>query len=584
MSAFFLVPYNRVNLLNSAQESFKRRGFINGKRFRLSCGELLLFSKVMLPETNNFYQIQSASIYCVGTLIYKGESFKSSLQLLLKDLVEGSLKFEALQGNFVVLYDNGVRVNLLTDQTGMYKLFSNRDRDFITTSFMAAASCLQEIRFNHIAVREQLLYGFVSAPDTLVEGIQDVSRGFNTSWLDNNILYPPRTLTQAASSKQKSIEMQVDGISTYMSNAAKLLQEFGGECGISGGCDSRLIYASVHAKCGKLNSAHSHCTSKIHQSELGIAKQICELNETPLQIIPTTYLPDCEGTLIDKTLKENVYYYDARNAENIGAMSLTHTRDYKNATANKNGLTFSGIGGEIYRDFYFTKSSWYTPKQWLETRIFANGVKQMLTKRDYDSTVEYIISKISKSIGHELNRKVNPIDTKDYFSKYRIPNALSNVVHANNQMSFYLAPFTESTLIACARPNYKMQDHLGGYEGLIIEQFDKRASLIKTSKGDYNLHNIPTRLKYKWMLQSWYPYFIWKARLKMTGKNQNSSIAYKKMLEKSRYFKQAVDYFKEAFPEISIIPIEEGLVPLNSFVFTVCAIYELHQLNNNMNL
>lgn len=580
MSAFFLAPSNRRDLISRANKIFNLRGFVNGRQFKLSCGELLLYPKQMLHDVVNYYQTPSSSIFCVGTLIYRSNSYSDSLRLLHQDISDDRVRYNELYGSFVVLYDDGEKVTMFTDQTGMYKLFSDKEGGFLTTSFMAATGCLQKVSFNYPAMIEQILYGFVSAPDTIVEGVIDVSKGSNNiNWLNYHSIHAKTIATGSSTTVGESVEKQVDGIAAFMKSASSLLKEYGAECGLSGGCDSRLIYASVHAGCGKLNSAHTHNTSNIHKSEIEIAKQICVLNDTPLQIVPTTYLPDCAGETIEEVLKENVYYFDARNAENIGAMSYTHTRNYKRATANKNGLTFSGIGGEIYRDFYFTKSSSYSPKQWLETRIFANGARLMFKKNDYKMAVARILKKISESIGHDLNRRITPMDAKDYFCRYRIPGALANVVHANNQMSFYLAPFTESQLIDMARPDYKMQDHLGSYEGCIINCFDKRAPLIKTSKGNYNLSTIPQKLILKWKLQSRYPYFVWKIRLAMRGKNNTLSNAYNNLVKKSPYFASALAYFKSLFPSFDFKPVEEGMVPLNSLVFTICAVYELSKLN-----
>lgn len=583
MSAFFLTPNNGGDLIERAEKVFEYRGLRNGRHFKLSCSEILLYPKQMLPDVANYYQTATASVYCIGTLIYCGQSYNDSLQSLMKDICEGCLKYDGLQGSFVVIFDDGKTLSLLTDRTGMYKLFSDKDGNFLTSSFMAAAACIENVKVNRPAVMEQLLCGFISAPDTLIEGINDVSRKSDVQWL-NRLTFPSEEMNHQSFSAINGSEIQAKGIGNYMKNASKLLEEYGAECGLSGGCDSRLIYTSVHAKCGKLSSTHTHSTSKIHQSEISIAKQICELHGTPLQIVPTTYLPDCDGDTIDDVLRENIKYFDARNAENIGAMSITHTRKYKEETANKQGLTFSGIGGEIYRDFYYTKTSWYTPKQWLETRIFANGAIKMLRESDYENTVKYLVNKISECIGRDLKGKMKPIDAKDFFSHYRIPNALSNVVHANNQMSFFLSPFTEYSLISLARPDYRIQDHLGRYEGLIIEKFDDKATFIKTSKGNYNLHYIPFKLRLKWALQSRYPYQIWKTRLNMEGKNERLAKAVKSLIEKSTYFRDASVYFKTVFPEISLNPVEEGLVPLNSFVFTVCAIYEIHQLRIKLNL
>ena len=130
----------------------------------------------------------------------------------------------------------------------------------------------------------------------------------------------------------------------------------------------------MNVDCTSMKSVHTHQTSRIHDNEIKVVKELSNLYGVPLTIIPTTYLPYYEGN-IDVVLRENVLYFDARNAGNIGAMSQTHTRDYKKQTSGGAKVTFSGIGGEIYRNFYFTNLPIVDVEGWLVSRIFEPSTK-----------------------------------------------------------------------------------------------------------------------------------------------------------------------------------------------------------------
>ena len=579
MAAFYLTNQKNEALIEKAKCIFHKRGLNKANIFETSSGTLLLYSKQMI-DVDNYVQQGDKSLYCIGSPIYKGLSYYNSLNQLITDLIDNSFSHKDLFGEFVLLYDNGVSLNVITDTTGMYKLFTDAKKSqYLTSSFMAAAAS-QPTTFNRIAIAEQFLYGFIAEPDTLVNEVCCIQGDIILDWLDYIPSYQYPKLTESIT-QEESVKRQVKCIENYMKAAKSLTEEFGSECGLSGGCDSRLIYTAVNNSCTLLSSVHTHQTSHIHDNEISVVEKLAKIYDTPLNIVSTTYLPDCKPGEIERVLRENTYYFDARNADTIGGMSQTHTRDYKKATTKGNGVTFSGIGGEIYRDFYYTQMRSFDFKKWLKTRIFDFGRAKLFEHDLYQETISNIISKIERASNIKLDINANPIAAKRYFDCYRIPFALSNVVHANNQMSFFLAPFTEAMMISAASTDFKYQDHCGLYEGRVIDFFNSQATALPTSRG-YNLRSIPQKVIDKWNKMSKYPYWVWRLRYALNKSNSKSADSHRLLLEKSRYYQTAYSFFRQLMPEYNDTPIRYGEVSLNSFVFSVCSIYEIELLNNNV--
>lgn len=575
MAGFFLTKGKNDRAIECAIQTFKKRGFQKYHIFSTSCGELLLYSK-QLVTVENYCVLPNAAIYCVGTIVYKGKSYRESLSALLADFINKQVDESELLGSYVVIIDYRNETSILTDATGMYKLFTDQERSFLSTSFMAAAANTN-CTINDLAVAEQLLYGFVSAPDTLVKEIIDINRCMDrekltwVSWLDSgtNATY------SVSDSMEKGVQLQVEQIRKYMRSVSALAVEFGAECGLSGGCDSRLIYVSTNENGCQLNSAHSHKTSRIHNKEIEVVSKLTELYHTTLNIVPTEYLLDCDPETIDWVIRENTMYFDCRNAEAIGAFSQTHTRAYKKQVANGNGLTFSGIGGEIYRDFYYSSNRHINVKNWLESRIFLPAVREIFDRQTYNDTVKRIIEKIRMCTGNAPEARFS----KRYFDSYRIPQALSNVVHANNQESFFLAPFTEQQMVLAARSDEQWQDHCGEYEGKIIGAFQKAASMLMTSKG-YSLSSIPASTKLKWRVRAYYPDFMWIMRNNCVHKNRQIQEKFSKALEKSNYMSVVYNDFKQSYASWNFADVENGKISLSNVIFTAASLYELKHLGN----
>lgn len=577
MSAFFLANKDCATLLDVAAHIFEKRNMQKARRYMLSCGELLLYPKQMV-EVDNHVVSQRGVLYSIGTPIYKSLSYIPSLNQLLSDFEQGCIDMNQLFGEYVLIFDVDRKVSVMVDATGMYKLFTDEDHRFVSSSFMASAACTA-CTLNKVAVAEQMLYGFVAAPDTLVNEVVCMNTSAlrqQISWV-HWINHTNQIATKRSHSRKNSIKRQYEAIREYMRSAQSLVQEYGAECGLSGGNDSRLIYASVNAACEPLRSVHTHCTSKVHTKEISIVKNIVELRNTPLIQVPTTYISECEGSEIDKVLKENVLYFDARNAENIGALSQTHTQWYRKATANGNGVTFSGIAGEIYRNFYHTEQCTFSIQKWLESRVFALGLQYMIPSDLYQDAVNRIMQKIELSTGVKVRRHANVYVTKRFFDSYRVPNGLGNVVHANNQMNFYLAPFTESKLIMSARPDYRWHEHCGAYEGKITQLFMPEAAELMGSKG-YKVSSVPMQIRFKWYMLSIIPFSWWNKMTRQCMENTINAKKYQQIKEKSVYYRTALAYFQSIFPNWDMALVNKGSVLLNNFVFSICAVYELSQL------
>ena len=581
MAAFFFSKNECNNYIDIAEKVFGKRGFHNGRRYKYSCGEILIYSKQLI-DTDNVIIKDGVSLFCIGSVIYKGLSYTETLNALLSDFNGDVIDFNEIFGEFVVIFIKDDKPYILTDESRMYKLFSDKENRFITSSFMAAAACT-DCTINDTALTEQILYGFISAPDTLVNEVfeikyDDLRNKINwINWIENK-----STLKiKKAKNKAESVSNQTELIKKYMRSVSSLVNQYGAECGMSGGCDSRLIYTSASEDCKKLNSVHTHKTSDIHDKEIGVVSDITKLYSTPLVVIPTTFILDCSAEEIDKTLKENVLYFDARNSETIGSFSQTHTRWYKEKTANGNGVTFAGIGGEIYRDFYYTKGVFLSLKKWLDARVFIPFSTYIIPKDEYKRSTDRIAEKVLNATGIHKSLIYSSSFAKRYFDRYRIQNSLSNVVHTNNQMSFYLAPFVESKLIKCAESDGKWQDHCGEYEGMIISAFNKKAPCMMTSKG-YSLSDIPFKTKKKWEIRGIVPSGMWISKKNSAHIDTETRDKLKKALDGTKYFKNAFNEFKKRYKNWNFEPVLNGRIPLNSFMFTVCAFYEITELKKGL--
>ena len=572
MSAFVLFHGNHPEWEDTAKKVFCQRRIEGGKVFSTSAGKLLLYPKQNV-SVENYYTAEECSVYCVGTVVYKGFSYSRSLKEIASDYACGKLEIRKLRGAFVLLLDKEGQVGILTDETRMYRLYVDEDQSFVSTSFLAAAS-LTSGKINEEAVIEQILCGYVGGGQTLVQEVLDVSFELErVPWLISINCRSEINTRNVRESMNDRVKVHAQLLRDYLQDVKALSEQYGAECGLSGGCDSRLVFSSVNTDCITMKSVHTHQTSHVHDNEIKVVKKLSSLYKVPLTIVPTTYLPFLKDGK-DDVLRENILYFDARNAGNIGAMSQTHTREYKKQVSGGAGVTFSGIGGEIYRNFYYTNLPFVNMGGWLENKIFEPGAKRLFPSKTYKYAVKCIAEKISSRTGINVGRFTPSIISKRYFDSYRIPYALGNVVNANNQMSFYLAPFTEKELIEEAKKDRDYEDHSGSFEGKIISEFDPAAAAVTSSRG-FPLSAVPKSVTTKWKIMGLLPSCVWRMYEKRHRNNPSQKKAYAELKANSPYYREALSWFQSNFQEWNYSVVEEGSMPLNNFVFTVCAVYEL---------
>ena len=83
MGAFFLNKKNSRLLLDDAGKIFNRKGFTVPKTFDLGYWELSLYRKQVVDEDNFLIAENGISIFCCGTVAYRGNSYRQTLRQLV---------------------------------------------------------------------------------------------------------------------------------------------------------------------------------------------------------------------------------------------------------------------------------------------------------------------------------------------------------------------------------------------------------------------------------------------------------------------------------------------------------------------
>ena len=485
MGAFLLCRNgNKTENINRALQVFGEKGFDEPIQFQLGDYRLFSFRKQLVPEQNTRND-DHAVLAAVGTPVYKHKSYSDTLDTAFKDLKSGHFEYAEMYGSYVLLYYDGAHIRFIFDDMGQLPIYSSCDGSVISTSFLACAKAYDgDLTIDTMACLEKLCTGMITGTSTLFTEISrslpESLKGIEVQAAANKTLNPGRKGEALGSEAQK----QISCLNEELDEIGSLVSEYGGDMGLSGGYDSRLMYGLLQNKYGDKLSVHTHCTKGAHEKEIKIAAQLADMYNKKLNICPTIPLHSMDGSEAEETLKTNVYLFDGYSDSHYGTFSSTYSKDYRKAVSDGRLVFFTGVSGEIYRNYRKISKPVFT-KGYFDTYVFYCHYQNALRNQGLAASLrQYVMDKAFQEMGKEPGAVMTPKDVRRYNACVRLPYKASCASSAFNQLCFYDAPCAHRAAIQ----ESMAADHVVGddsqLEAEMILSVDKRFGEIPVAKVD----------------------------------------------------------------------------------------------------
>ena len=559
MGAFILYK-TKVDLdIKCAKDLFQRKGFAEPKSVNLGKWRLLQYQKIFLVDVENFIIDNSQMIFCCGTVIYYGLSYRDSLKRLLKDFQSGSVNQSELIGHFCLLYWNGLKLIALTDTLNTFHVFVNDDISCFSSSFLGIlCASPRPLPLNRLAVCEKMATGYIISPDTLVQGILQLNDEVASSFSQNSndiefVQHIPRPQIKLHDNGiDKSLSIQIDLLEKHFSKLEALHEEYSGELGISDGYDSRIVLACSKGFAKKL-SLHTHASSNTvcHDISKSIVQRMAQATGSYLKIVPTQHVLYCEPDKMANTLDDSLHLFDGRCSYNMGAFSETYTKAYrKEILGDSLGFTLNGLGGEVYRNYYSLQQRYSIHlRHWMNNSIYYSFSKDGIEDKDlFEEMHEHRLHKINSRLGLQRKSRVDLLWVRRYYSEVRMPDCDAINSDAQNQLSFYHMPFIQPEIIyegINANPYIGLA---GSYQMALIHKLSSKLSSYHTHYGYAANKKIPMRFVFKTGLAGHIPEQLrWlRKRLVMPSRNERFINQTQIMLKKCEVLSESKDCLLES--------------------------------------
>jgi len=481
MGAFFLFKKDQDTDSIAVQTLFLERGFRPPLIRNLGSHTLYLYQKTLMNLSNHCETDQGA-IYVTGTLAYKKKSYADSLNSILLDFLDGSLEFSRLFGSYAILIHAQGRIHLITDPAGTYNIYHDEKGAVVSSSFLALLYANpSKAEINKMAAVEILTTGNLMGPDTLIESIQRFLIRFPAK-LPGIDLIEPNYLEEISYCRKSYAECQdeqIDVLEKYFRSIKHFADDYGISSGITDGLDSRLLLILIIKHLDKFQFFSTRRKLKTH--EFQVAEQLTQAIGHPLRSIPFTDQLDMDEAQAASTLERTFLFYDGHiRAHHLWTEEI-NTRSYREKLLGNKRICMSGIGGEQYRN----QERMILPRrsflQWIEADLqYRYSGDCFRTKQNKNDFFDYLGTKIKIRLNLSHQNRIDHLHVKRYLNEIYNPANRATRMNIENQIAFFLSPFTEYFL---SQQAYRALPHLGAYikfEADLISRLSPSLAAIET--------------------------------------------------------------------------------------------------------
>jgi len=444
----------------------------------------------------------------IGTPIYKGVPFDNILNIVSQQFLEGRLAYAELKGNYIFVFAKDGVITILCDSGRQHKVFFDKKSNSISNSFqMLVDSSADRYRLNRLALYERIAVGYNIGEDTLFEEIVSITPNNCFLLKKQKVQYvsepipDPRLVSFHRHGISRSLDQQAFVLTQYFELIEQTFAGQIGDLGLSGGFDCRLLLSLANNSLTEKLHLHTHSTSGVHEGQAEFAAKLAGVYGADLTRIPTTSPLDLEDKDLRLMLERNLSFFDARSARHLGAFSQTYTESYKAASMGNATFSLNGLGGEIYRDSYFTGRKKMTWDEWAGRYLFLELTPHILPKNTLRELSIYLREKILRELKWDRDY-YDILFTHSYYGLIKMPQCNGNLVSAYNKVSPFLLPFVEPDNVLEALRAIPYLGVGGQYQAKLISKISPELANISTSYGG-TFKNLSWRYLAWSMLKTW---------------------------------------------------------------------------------
>ncbi len=584
MGAFLLIKKDNTETESSkAFKVFETMGLSLPKEFSIGNWKLWSWKKIRSDE-DHFVIRDNSLLVCSGTPIYKGSNnLKESLELILNDLQQSSFQYNNIRGSYGLIYSpDGNKIQILTDQAGIWNIYFDKKAQIISSSFMAVIFGLKnKVSLNKFAATEVITSGRLIGPDTLFNEISRLEISLmetigELELIRDQVLmdFPePGTVR----SFDQSVKEQIAEIDHYFSDIKKFGDNYGVDSGLTAGHDSRMMLIQVK-KYFKYFQMHSFWR-KSKDLELTIAEKVAEKANVPLRVVEGKHHFDKTNEQLEDTLKKSLFFYDGHIRMHCFLMEDYHTLEHRTEILGDKKLGINGIGGEQYRNEWHMELPSWSMDYFIRYALAYQLSGECFTDKDFENDYfEYLKNRLLKKLGLDINaNRISKKYVQKYYNEVYVASLMGVRTNAENALGHFITPFIDRQLTRMA---YRSLPHHGisfNFQQAMIRKMDPELAAVQSGYGYSFAEGEPLSKKLKYLLKEFTPTRLYQKKLNKKYEAAGNR-DFQQYLDKYPVFQESVAFIHQIG-----LPVDEKVITSRPDIMPVylSLAYFLHYLSKH---
>ncbi|MCB2211497.1 hypothetical protein KQI52_05240 [bacterium] len=561
MGAFYLYTKKAPVLIERVRQLFAATGFGEAEHFELGPEARLMLYRKQVDGDKNHVQDKQGGVYTVGTLIYRGLTWRESLQRLLSDLHNDEFDATELRGAYCFIYHRGKEVRLHTDPMGLYHVFFDESRNAVSSSQLAIlAGAPKRLSLNRMALLEKIATGRILGPETLAGEVfvytPAIHLDLEGRWYKFKNLRsaypPPGAMEGCGGNEEECADFQLEHLRTYFREIRPFVEKTGLEISLLGELVNRMVFMLTRELDGITPAIHSYWSSGDEQERVQIAKQIASTRGLDVRAIKLKQLNELDSETTLATLKDVVLFNDGVSNETLDCFSRIHTREFNEYLLGKNRLRIEGLNGEIYRNYYQINTQTTDFVYWMYYRLFYDGMTLAFNEASLLAELtDRMVAKTARLLRRTLPRRAERGVYRRHLGEVRSPIYSGPLINARLKLGHFLAPFAEydTTLMAYRATSYIRS--YGGFEALMRERLDPEVANLKSLQGYVPVHE-PTSSRMRRLVGSMTPLRMMLAQKEAPVRREKVSWNhFNQVVGKHEHLRWLIDRLRDLYPSMN---------------------------------
>lgn len=451
--------------------------------------------KRLNEQDTNFFEDEFFFLCVIGTLIYKNSLDREALNLLKIDLLKNDVEelTQYMDGHFAlfVIKKNLATLHIITDHAGIIQIYIYQNgNSFIFSSSSMAISRIKPVTINESGVAQFLRNSFVCGSKTIYNEIEllEPATVYSYSIENKPKLRGKKQYWKSPVNVDENIQFQEAALQ-LSERLNKSLGVFDGKkiiCDLTAGYDSRLILSSILSKDSKKLDFETFVygpeTSKEVKLVKSYAKELSIINHH-LQL-PKNWKDEfphySEKALNITDGEDNVFQY----------APILYAQYFKKQNFD---ISVNGLGGELYRDFWWLQEFLYARKPANLSRLIHSRILQY----EYDYSIfsehwkklllyldQIFLNNFQQTIADmDLRNSYNTLQIDNIYFREKIRKWAGRLISSSNQILQTVSPlnFKETLQISMVIPP-KIKKR-GKIVRAIIESNNNRLAILPLLNG-----------------------------------------------------------------------------------------------------